>query len=180
MSKQSFLVFTSILKSLIWISAPNKAYGGRIRSQERSIITEKFCLFSSVIVPGVFRELSLKLGVGIKLTSAVRTISPESAYLGPRFSAQVVPALELDPTVVTVAKELASVVHNHENGEIAKHCAAIVRESHENTSEERGERLIVCTSLVESGHAGEGGDVPPVIRIFDLDTEDKRAEWLDK
>jgi len=134
----------------------------------------------SVIIPGVYRELSLKLGVGIKLTSAVRTISPESAYLGPRFSAQVVPALELDPTVVTVAKELASVVHNHENGEIAKHCAAIVRECYENTSEERGERLIVCTSLVESGHAGEGGDVPPVIRVFDLDTEDKRAEWLDK
>ncbi|EKM78594.1 hypothetical protein AGABI1DRAFT_121041 [Agaricus bisporus var. burnettii JB137-S8] len=134
----------------------------------------------SVIIPNVYHELSLKLGVGIKLTSAVRTISPESAYLGPRFSSQVVPFLELDPEIVTVAKELASVVHAHPNGEIGKHCAAIVRECYENTSEERGERLIVCTSLVESGHSGEGGDVPPVIRVFNLDTEDKRAEWLDK
>ncbi len=82
--------------------------------------------------------------------------------------------------MVTVAKELASVVYDHSNGEIAKHCAAIIRECYENTSEERGERLIVCTSLVESGHAGEGGDIPPVIRVFGLDTEGQRVEWLDK
>ncbi|KAF7424254.1 hypothetical protein PC9H_009560 [Pleurotus ostreatus] len=134
----------------------------------------------SVIVPEAYKELSLKLGVGIKLTSAVRTISPASAYLGPRFSEQVVPALTMDWNIVTVAKELASVVHAHPDGEIAKHCSAIVRQCYENTSEERNERLIVCTSLVESGHAGSDGDVPAVIRIFDLDTEDKRADWLDK
>ncbi|TFK75105.1 hypothetical protein BDN72DRAFT_892460 [Pluteus cervinus] len=134
----------------------------------------------SLIVPNAYRELSLKLGVGIKLTSAVRTISPASAYLGPRFSAQVVPALTMDHSVITVAKELASVVHAHPDGEIAKHCSAIIREAHENTSEERGERLIVCTSLVESGHSGEGGDIPAVIRVFDLDTEEKRVQWLDK
>lgn len=134
----------------------------------------------SVIVPGAYRDLSLKLGVGIKLTSAVRTISPASAYLGPRFSAKVVPALTMDRNIVTVARELASVVHTHPDTDIAKHCAAIVREAHENTSEERGERLIVCTALVESGHAGEGGDIPAVIRIFNLDTEEKRLAWLDR
>ncbi|KAG5718892.1 hypothetical protein E4T56_gene17381, partial [Termitomyces sp. T112] len=134
----------------------------------------------SVIVPGAYTGLSLKLGVGIKLTSAVRTISPASAYLGPRFSKHVVPALSLDPTIVTVAKELASVVHRHPNGEIAKHCAAIIREAHENISEESGERLIVCTALVESGHSGVGGHIPPLIRVFGLDTEEKRIEWLSK
>ncbi|KAG5642423.1 hypothetical protein DXG03_002797 [Asterophora parasitica] len=134
----------------------------------------------SVVVPEAYHELSLKLGVGIKLTSAVRTISPASAFLGPRFSKRVVPVLSLDPKIVTVAKELASVVHAHPDGEIAKHCAAIVREAHENTSEERGERLIVCTSLVESGHSGEGGDLPAVVRVFELDTEEKRIQWLSK
>ncbi|KAF8207122.1 IucC family-domain-containing protein [Mycena galopus ATCC 62051] len=134
----------------------------------------------SVIVPNAYHELSLKLGVGIKLTSAVRTISPASAYLGPRFSAQVVPALTMDRNIVTVARELASVVHTHPDGEIAKHCSAIIREAYENTSEERGERLIVCTSLVERGHAGEGGHLPAVIRVFELDTEQKRLDWLDK
>lgn len=134
----------------------------------------------SIIVPDAYRELSLKLGVGIKLTSAVRTISSASAYLGPRFSANVVPVLTMDRNIVTVARELASVVHGHPDGDIAKHCSAIVRECYENWSEENGERLIVCTALVESGHAGEGGHIPAVIRIFDLDTEEKRAQWLDK
>ncbi|KAJ7164010.1 IucC family-domain-containing protein [Mycena crocata] len=134
----------------------------------------------SVVVPNAYHELSLKLGVGIKLTSAVRTISPASAYLGPRFSAQVVPALTMDRNIITVARELASVVHTHPEGEIAKHCAAIIREAHENTSEERGERLIVCTSLVEKGHAGEGGHLYAVIRVFELDTEEKRVAWFDK
>ncbi|KAJ7056635.1 IucC family-domain-containing protein [Mycena amicta] len=134
----------------------------------------------SVIVPNAYHELSLKLGVGIKLTSAVRTISPPSAYLGPRFSAQVVPALTMDRNIITVARELASVVHAHPDPDVAKHCAAIVREAYENTSEERGERLIVCTSLVEKGHAGEGGDEYAVIRVFELDTEEKRVEWFDK
>ncbi|KAJ7454707.1 hypothetical protein FB451DRAFT_1408124 [Mycena latifolia] len=116
----------------------------------------------SVIVPNAYHELSLKLGVGIKLTSAV------------------VPALTMDRNIITVARELASVVHTHPDGEIAKHCAAIIREAYENTSEERGERLIVCTSLVESGHAGEGGHLPAVIRVFELDTEEKRLAWLGK
>jgi hypothetical protein len=81
---------------------------------------------------------------------------------------------------MTVAKELASVVHAHPDGEIAKHCAAIIREAHENTSEDRGERLIVCTALVESGHSGEDGHLPAVVRVFELNTEEKRIEWFTK
>ncbi|KAJ4474382.1 IucC family-domain-containing protein [Lentinula aciculospora] len=138
----------------------------------------------SVVVPNVYQTLSLKLGVGIKLTSAVRTISPASAYLGPRFSAQVVPALTMDHNILTVAKELASVVSAHPENDIAKHCAAIVREAHELDSESRGERLIVCTALVESGHDSckneEDGHLPAVIRVFELDTEEKRLKWLDE
>lgn len=134
----------------------------------------------SVVIPDAYRGLHLKLGVGVKLTSAVRTISPESAYLGPRFSSQVVPVLTMDRNILTVARELASVVHSNPNGEIAKHCAAIVRECHEDGSEDRGERLIVCTSLVESGHHGKDGHLPAVVRVFDLDTESKRLDWLEK
>lgn len=116
----------------------------------------------------------------MKLTSAVRTISPESAYLGPRFSTQVVPVLTMNRNIVTVARELASAVHSHPDGEIAKHCAAIVRECHEDMSDDRGERLIVCTALVEKGHAGPDGHLPAVIRIFGLDTEEKKLRWLEK
>ena len=100
--------------------------------------------------------------------------------MGPSFSARVIPHLNLDPDVVIVAKELASVIHAHPDQQIAKHCAAILREAHENHIEERGERLVVCSALVESGHAGEGGHLPAVIRIFQLDTEEKRRDWLDR
>ncbi|KAI0267718.1 IucC family-domain-containing protein [Gloeopeniophorella convolvens] len=132
----------------------------------------------SVILPDVLPTTHLKLAVGIKLTSAIRTISPASAYVGPRFSSQVVPVLRIDPSLLTVARELASAVHVDQDNDVAKHCAAIVRECHENGSEARGERLIVCTSLVERGHAGTDGVTPSVVRAFELDTEEKRIEWL--
>ena len=133
-----------------------------------------------MILPEILPTTHLKLGVGIKLTSAVRTISPASAYLGPRFSAQVVPALHFDPSLLTVARELASISHVEPDSDIAKHCGVIVRECHENGSEARGERLIVCTSLVEHGHAGTDGVTPSIVRVFALDTEDKRIGWLDE
>jgi siderophore synthetase component len=136
--------------------------------------------FRSVVLPDILPNTHLKLGVGIKLTSAVRTISPASVYVGPRFSTQVVPALHFDPSLLTVARELASVGHVEPDGEIAKHCGAIVRECHENGSEARGERLIVCTSLVERGHAGTDGVTPSVVRVFKLDTEEKRIRWLNE
>ncbi|KAH9987280.1 IucC family-domain-containing protein [Russula compacta] len=135
-------------------------------------------LFSSVILPAVLPETHLKLPLGIKLTSVYRTLSPASVYLGPRFSAQVVPALHIDRSLLTVARELASVGHVDPDSEIARHCAAIVRECPDNDSEARGERLIVCTSLVEHGHAGTDGVTPSVVRVFGLDTEDKRIKWL--
>lgn len=150
-----------------------------VYSEEFSVAARAQQSLRSLIVPEILHKTHLKLGVGIKLTSAVRTISPASAYLGPRFSAQVVPALHFDPSLLTVARELASVVHVAPDSDIAKHCAAIVRECHENGSEARGERLIVCTSLVERGHAGTDGITPSVVRVFGLDTEEKRVEWLD-
>ena len=144
------------------------------------VLFQLFRFISSVQVPDAYSELSLKLPLGLKLTQEVRTIYPEYAYLAPRFSAQVIPHLKFDPNVVIVAKELASVIHAHPDPHVAEHCAVIVREAHENNSEERGERVIVCSALVESGHAGEGGHLPAVIRIFQLDTEEKRWDWLDR
>jgi hypothetical protein len=133
-----------------------------------------------VILPEILPTTHLKLGVGIKLTSSIRAIPPKTAYFGPRFSAEVVPALHFDRSLLTIALELASVVHVMPDSDTARHCSAIVRECHENGSEARGERLIVCTSLIERGHAGTDGVTPSVVRAFGLDTEDKRIKWLDE
>lgn len=134
----------------------------------------------SVIVPSALRSLSLKLALGVRLTSAMRTISPPSAYLGPQFSSEVVPRLTYDRALLIVQRELASVCHIHSDDGIAKHLAGIVREAYENTcAEEHGERAIVCTALVEIGYGGED-EVPLVQLVFGLDTEEKRIAWLDK
>jgi len=88
--------------------------------------------------------------------------------------------LSIDPNVLIVANELASVVHTHPNRDIAGQCAAIIREYHEDRLSEEGERAIVCTALVESGHEGTNPGVPTAVRVFGLDTEEKRMKWLDE
>lgn len=124
--------------------------------------------------------LGLKLAVGVRLTSALRTILPHAATLGPRFSSAVVPRLTYDRTLLVVQRELASAVHVHSDPEISKHLAGIVREAYENTcAEEHNERVIVCTALVETGYGGED-EVPLVQSVFGLNTEKKRIKWFGK
>ena len=65
----------------------------------------------------------------------------------------------LNPNITTVAKDPASVFRVYPDEEIAKHSAMIL-DNFEIASEERGERLIMCMTLTECGHRGEGGDVP--------------------
>jgi siderophore synthetase component len=119
-------------------------------------------------------RIHLKLAVGLKLTSAIRTISPASAYLGPRFSAQVVPHLTMNKDKLWVARELASAVSTHPDTEVAKHCAVIIREYFGDVEQER---RIVCTGLVERHGPNR---VPAVISAFGLDTEAKRISWLEE
>jgi hypothetical protein len=90
---------------------------------------------------------------------------------------EVVPRLAIDRNILGVARELASVVHTHPDRKTAKHCAAVIREGFE---EYQNERLIVCTALNERGHAGTDGHLPSVVRVFGLDTEAKRLQWLEK
>lgn len=149
----------------------------RILPKEYSLTAQAQQSLRSVIVE-VLRDTHLKLAFGIRLTSAVRTISPASAFLGPRFSSQIVPHLTYDRSLMIVQKELASVSSVNPDGEIAKHLACIIRECYENTAEAvHKERAIVCTALVETGYSGS--DEEPLVQIvFGLDDEKKRVAWL--
>lgn len=114
--------------------------------------------------------------MGVRLTSVMRTISPP---MGPSFSGSIIPRLTYDRDILIMQQELASVVHIHPDPDIAKHLAGIVREGYENTSvEAHGERVIVCTALVETCYGGEG-ELPLVQLTFGLNTEEKRITWLD-
>ena len=115
----------------------------------------------------------------MKLTASLRTISPKSAQLGPWFSKNVEPFLTIDRSILSVANELASVIHVNPDNYIAQHCAVIIRQGYGDISEYKSDRLIVCTALTENGHAGANGHLPSVIRIFGLDKQTKRLKWLE-
>jgi hypothetical protein len=115
----------------------------------------------------------------MKLTASFRTISPKAAQMGPWFSKKVEPFLAIDRNTLSVANELASVIHVNPDKYIAQHCAVIIRQGYEESSEDKNDRLIVCAALTESGHAGANGHLPLVIRIFGLDKQAKRLKWLE-
>ncbi|KAK0186562.1 IucC family-domain-containing protein [Armillaria mellea] len=120
----------------------------------------------SVIVPGLNNGFHLKLPLGIKLTSAVRTISPASAHLGPRFSAQIIPKLTYDRTILTVAEEPVSLIGTHPDPLVARHLACLIRQDH---TAESGTIDIVCTALVDTSSPQA---------IFGLSTKESRVAWL--
>jgi len=120
---------------------------------------------------------SLKLAVGVKISSALRTVSHFTANFGPRFSMDIVPRLHHDPKILSVEREPASAVYHSDNPELAKHLTAILREEFE---PEEGQALIVCASLLEMDHAGTPSGVPAVEHAFGLDTEEKRVSFLDR
>ncbi|KAH7876973.1 IucC family-domain-containing protein [Lentinula edodes] len=129
----------------------------------------------TVLVPEL-PGMSLKLSVGVKISSALRTISHYTADFGPRFSEIVVPKLSIDPKLLTIECEPASAVYRGVDPDLAKHFTAILRNYFQPRN---GENVIVCAALLESGHTGSLKGVSAVEHTFGLDTNEKKAEFLD-
>jgi len=123
-------------------------------------------------------ELSLKLAVGVTISSALRTISHATAIHGPCFGREVVPQLSINHEVLFLEHEIASAVYKHEDPGTAQHCAAILRQAY--NGEERGEKVIVAAALVETGYEGYGDEVPAVVNALGLDSVDKRFAFLER
>jgi hypothetical protein len=122
-------------------------------------------------------NISLKLPIGMKISSALRTISHFTAYSGPKFSRDIVPLLSsLDPSILILENEVSSAVHQHENPEFAKHCSTVIRDSY--NGEAHHENVILATALVEFNFGDMDGEVPAVVTAFELDTESKRFDFL--
>lgn len=121
--------------------------------------------------------MALKLAVGVKISSSLRTISHYTADFGPRFSAEIIPKLSLDPGIFYIEKEPASIVARGVRPDVAKHFTAVFRETYQPSE---GENVVVCAALLESGHTGVPGGVSAVEHIFHLDTDEKRTQFLEK
>ena len=130
----------------------------------------------TVLIPEL-PGLSLKLAIGVKISSSLRTISHFTANFGPRFSMDIVPRLCHDPEILSIEREPASAVYHSEDPELAKHFTTVLREEFE---PQEGQALIVCASLLEMDHAGTPSGISAVEHAFGIDTEEKRVSFLDR
>jgi hypothetical protein len=117
------------------------------------------------------------LAVGVKISSALRTISHFTADLGPRFSKDIVPKLAVNSKILWIECEHASAVYHSADPDIAKHLSVVLRKVYQ---PEAGQSLIVCAALLEMDHAGATAGVSAVEHACALDTEEKRVTFLDR
>ena len=131
---------------------------------------------STVVFPEV-PDIALKLSVGIRISSALRTISHFTANFGPRFAKDVVPKLAIDPGILTIEHEVASAIcaKDAEGGDldpdIAKHFTVVIRKRY---IPDESEAVIICAALLETGHSGLPAGIPVVQHIMGLDSHEKR------
>ncbi|KAF9484378.1 hypothetical protein BDN70DRAFT_903720 [Pholiota conissans] len=131
----------------------------------------------TVVVPD-FPEIALKLAVGVKISSSLRTISHFTANFGPRFSKEIVPKLAINPGILTVELESSSAVYRTTDPDVAKHFAAVVREVYQPASP--NEVVIVVAALLEINHANVPPGISAVQHVLQLDTVQKREAFLNQ
>ncbi|KAJ1927135.1 hypothetical protein IWQ60_003186 [Tieghemiomyces parasiticus] len=137
------------------------------------------------VVPNAHPDINLKLPLGIKVSSALRTITPWTTYLGPGLrpvlqrilpSSDDVPSDDGQRPCLVVAHETASVVARHPDSDVAKHLSALIREDAATLVRPLGERVAVCAALTEYGPDG----VPYVVSAWGLHTQPQRLDFLDR
>jgi siderophore synthetase component len=127
------------------------------------------------VVPIEHLEWAIKLSFGIKITSALRTITPWTTYMGPGMMELLDKLVADNADILKVAKEVASAVITNPDTNVAKHLSCIIREEAIQKTGDN-EHVIVCAALVERNANG----VPFVVTVFNLDTEAKRVAFLER
>lgn len=120
-------------------------------------------------------HLNLKLAMGVIVSSAMRTISPSSAHIGPTFSPIAQRLIKDHPDILQLCSELASVVVAHPDPDYAKHFTCIIRQDPQSLAEPRGERVIVCAALMEKNP--EDGEFV-VNSVLGLHTQAQRSSFF--
>ncbi|KAJ2856464.1 hypothetical protein GGI22_003810 [Coemansia erecta] len=130
------------------------------------------------VCPNVLVPLGydIKLPLGIKVSSALRTISPWSAYVGPRIT-QAIPDIlrgmgASEPLLI--AGEPASAVSTNPDFDVAKYLSCVIREDPDHICRLRAQRAILAAALTGFSDAGTS----TVIQQWALDTEEKRRAFL--
>ncbi|KAF9282772.1 hypothetical protein BGZ68_005758 [Mortierella alpina] len=126
----------------------------------------------TVIIPGL-PNYAFKFPASIRLTSALRTVSPWSVFMGPRLT----PTLERiipETNVLRYSAERSAVRSNHIDFDIARHLACIIRDDFGVTLQEQNEAVVICAALTER----PDGNVARIIHVCNLNTRASRLEFL--
>ncbi|KIL58735.1 hypothetical protein M378DRAFT_170193 [Amanita muscaria Koide BX008] len=127
----------------------------------------------TVVIPEL-PGIALKLAVGVKISSSLRTVSHFTATFGPRFSA-LLPRLKYERELLSVEREFTSAVYRSANPDVAKHLSVLLREEYQPAP---NEKLIVCAALLEMDHLGSPHGVAAIRHVLHLDTPYERVEFL--
>ncbi|KAJ1967742.1 hypothetical protein IWQ62_001664 [Dispira parvispora] len=127
------------------------------------------------VVPVKTPSLVLKLPLGLKISSALRTITPWTTYLGPGLR-PVIDRLKLDRQACVVVHETSSVVAVHDDTDVAKHLSCLIRENATELVHSSQEKVVVCAALTERSSSGQC--LPHVVQVWGLKTEDQRLDFL--
>ncbi|KAF9104344.1 hypothetical protein BGX27_010129 [Mortierella sp. AM989] len=126
----------------------------------------------TVFVPEL-PDYAIKLPVGIKITSVMRTIPTWSALMGPHM-APIIDRIIPKSNDLKCAAEYGSVSAKNSDVEVAKHLACIIRGDFSATLREQNEAVIVCGALTERPNGG----VARVITTCNLNTLASRIKFL--
>lgn len=161
-------------RSLVSHPLVKRAFGTYIN--HNFVVFAVLTVCSTVVFPEA-PEIALKLSVGIRISSALRTISHFTANFGPRFSRDVIPKLAINPRILSIEREVASAICARDaegvdlNPDIAKHFTVVIRKRY---IPDESEAIIICAALLETGHSGLPAGIPVVQHIMGLDSQEKR------
>ncbi|KAL9129991.1 MAG: hypothetical protein Q9217_001713 [Psora testacea] len=115
---------------------------------------------------------NLKFALACKITSALRTVTPWTACVGPEISDLFDKLL---PPDMWFFREIAAVTGAQDDFDQAKHISVLIREDLEGRARDKGERIIPAAALAERGvHS----DRCHAERVFGLDTVEKKRNWF--
>ncbi|OMJ24501.1 hypothetical protein AYI69_g4610 [Smittium culicis] len=131
--------------------------------------------------------LCIKLPLGIKTSSALRTITPWSTHIGPRIS-KILPLLNkkleevysntstpFSQEKMYIAREIASIVHNDTDFDVSKYLSCIVREEADYLVRNNyNENVVVCAALTEKTLDG----TPYVEKCLELNTHEEKINFF--
>ncbi len=115
-----------------------------------------------------YDKYCIKLPLGVKLTSAFRTITPWTTFLGPRIN-PLLDAVIADKDVLIAMREPASISSSHPDFDIAKHLSCIVRDDAQYQANLRNEHVALSVTLTESlpsATRSNGRELPFMHRIW--------------